>query len=310
LRIFVSWSGEKSRDVANALRDWLPYVLPSAEPWMSATDIDRGARWSTEISTQLAEANVGIICLTPENLEAPWILFEAGALSKALSRSLVCTYLVQLKAAEMKGPLAQFQATLASAEDTKRLILSMNRACGPQALPDERVAKMFDVWWPELEKKLAAAGSAKAKLSSPHRSDRELLEEILGLMRKNERQDALRDLAQNSDRTAPKTPTLTIDTRALVGDNGGRIKAQYPLFGTVSEFLDDLYSAVRSAVPPHTYGRKWILRDPKTGKSFAEMGRTWAKANLGTQNDERSLAEVGIEPDMSLDAIPMPKEDH
>src|SRR6185369_14317031 len=124
MRVFVSWSGDRSRAIAEILRDWLPYVLPSAEPWMSSTDIERGSRWSLEISEQLDKANIGIICLTPENLEAPWILFEAGALSKALSRTLVCTYLFQVGPTDIKGPLSQFQASLATREDTKKLLAS------------------------------------------------------------------------------------------------------------------------------------------------------------------------------------------
>ena len=150
MRVFVSWSGDRSRLIAESLREWLPYVLPAAQPWMSATDLDRGSRWSLEISEQLDKADVGIICLTPENLEAPWILFEAGALSKALTRSLVCTYLFQVKSAELKGPLAQFQATRADKPETHRLLVSMNRALGSDSLPEERLNKMFDVWGPSL----------------------------------------------------------------------------------------------------------------------------------------------------------------
>ena len=97
VNIFISWSGERSRAIAQSLREWLPYVLPNAKPWMSAADIDRGSRWSSEISQELDRANVGIICLTPDNLEAPWVLFEAGALSKALKHTLVCTYLFNVR---------------------------------------------------------------------------------------------------------------------------------------------------------------------------------------------------------------------
>ena len=44
MKIFISWSGEQSREMAEALRDWIPDVLPEAEPWMSVADIspDRG----------------------------------------------------------------------------------------------------------------------------------------------------------------------------------------------------------------------------------------------------------------------------
>ena len=53
---------------------------------MSDTDIEKGARWENEISLRLAESDLGIICLTPDNLEEPWVLFEAGALAKKLKR--------------------------------------------------------------------------------------------------------------------------------------------------------------------------------------------------------------------------------
>src|ERR1035441_8112595 len=138
MRVFISWSGDRSRQVAEYLRDWIPYVLQAAEPWMSSADIDRGARWSTEVATQLDTANVGIICLTPENLESAWILFEAGALSKILSKSLVCTYLYQLGPTDVKGPLTQFQATVANEVETKKLVRSMNKAFGSNALPEAR----------------------------------------------------------------------------------------------------------------------------------------------------------------------------
>lgn len=114
MKIFVSWSGGRSRAVAEALRDWLPLVLPDADPWMSASDIHPGVKGLPEISEVLNNSNLGIICLTRENITAPWILFEAGALSKTLRESLVCPYLLDLVPTDVKGPLAQFQAVVAN----------------------------------------------------------------------------------------------------------------------------------------------------------------------------------------------------
>ncbi len=79
LKIFISWSGDRSRAVAEALRDWLPDVLPMAEPWMSA-DVEKGAKWSQSVSGELEKSNFAAVCLTPENLTAPWLLFDAVAL--------------------------------------------------------------------------------------------------------------------------------------------------------------------------------------------------------------------------------------
>ena len=63
-----------------------------------------GSRWSLEIASSLHTPNAGIICLTRENIQAPWILFEAGALSKALKNSLVCTYLLGINARDVTDP--------------------------------------------------------------------------------------------------------------------------------------------------------------------------------------------------------------
>ncbi len=68
MNIFMSWSGNRSRDVANLLGSWIQCVLQAATPWMSDKDIDRGSLWFSEISDQLKDTKVGIICLTKENM--------------------------------------------------------------------------------------------------------------------------------------------------------------------------------------------------------------------------------------------------
>jgi hypothetical protein len=75
MEVFISWSGERSKAVAEALHDWLPNVIQTVRPWVSLADIEKGTRWNTDIASQLAECRVGLICLTPENVSAPWLLF-------------------------------------------------------------------------------------------------------------------------------------------------------------------------------------------------------------------------------------------
>src|SRR3712207_3311932 len=82
VRVFVSWSGPYSGKVAALLKEWLPDVIQEVDAYFSDTDIETGERWSQNISKELEETDIGILVLTKSNMSAPWILFEAGALSK------------------------------------------------------------------------------------------------------------------------------------------------------------------------------------------------------------------------------------
>lgn len=180
MRVFLSWSGEASRSVAEALREWLPNVLQAIDPWMSSEDLEKGAFWSTEMAGQLQETKAGIVCLTADNLRAPWIHYEAGALSKTIERALVCPYLFRIKPADVYGPLVQFQAAESNKKDTDRLIRTLNRALGPHALSEKQLERTYVRWWPDLETKLQAIPDDDVR---QERTDRELLEEMLMLLR-------------------------------------------------------------------------------------------------------------------------------
>jgi hypothetical protein len=110
MKVFISWSGERSKSLAHAFHEWLPLVLHYVEPWLSEADIDAGERWAQSVATELAASNFGIICVTSENITSPWVLFEAGALTKSLETSRVIPVLLDLEFSDVSGPLAQFQA--------------------------------------------------------------------------------------------------------------------------------------------------------------------------------------------------------
>lgn len=189
MKVFLSWSGNLSRQVAEALREWLPNVLQAIEPWMSAEDIDKGARWSTDIALELSNIKAGILCITPDNLEAPWLNFEAGALSKTLDKTFVSPYLIGLRPSDVKGPLVQFQATEANKSDTRRLIGTLNKALGDSALSERQLDKAFEAWWTELALSLEKIQSTEEP-ERPRRNEREILEEILALVRDQAKRSA------------------------------------------------------------------------------------------------------------------------
>jgi hypothetical protein len=207
MKVFISWSGERSKAVAEALRYWLPKVIQNLEPWLSAADMEKGTRWRSEIASQLEQSDIGIICLTPENLAKPWVLFEAGALSKKQQDAYVCTFLYELNPADVKEPLAQFQATKATEEDIRGLIKTINSALPQSRLSESDVDEIFNVWWPKLEERLKNISRPQDKLEA-QRDEREILEEILELVRSQARQ--VSPLALGLNRTKPRLLT-TLD---------------------------------------------------------------------------------------------------
>jgi hypothetical protein len=153
MKVFLSWSGEASKEAATSLYHWLPTVIQTVKPYMSAENIDKGERWSVDIAKQLEETHFGIICVTPENKEAPWILFEAGALSKSMDRARVSPLAFGVSASDFtNSPLLQFQFTLFKKDDFRRLLVSINEAA-PEAekLQPDILGRSFERGWKELE---------------------------------------------------------------------------------------------------------------------------------------------------------------
>lgn len=70
-------------------------VIQAVDPWMSA-ELQKGARWGTEVAKTLEQSRFGIVCLTKENLNENWILFEAGALSKATDGNVWTLLLISI----------------------------------------------------------------------------------------------------------------------------------------------------------------------------------------------------------------------
>jgi hypothetical protein len=89
MKVFISWSGDLSKNIAEIFRQWIPSVIQAVKPYYSPDDVTKGTRWSTEISKELDNSKIGIICLTRDNIEKPWIMFEAGAISKNLDKAKV-----------------------------------------------------------------------------------------------------------------------------------------------------------------------------------------------------------------------------
>jgi hypothetical protein len=178
--------------VAEMLDEYLPYIVNDFKPWLSKKSIDKGANWGTELTNALTNAGAGIICLTPSNLAEPWILFEAGAIAKTVAaKTLACTLLIGLESIDLTGPLALFQATKPIREEMLHLVKTLNKALGKDALGETQVEKAFDaLFWPKLEEKLSSL-PPDGPAGRPHRTDRELLVELVDWVRSSADRSAL-----------------------------------------------------------------------------------------------------------------------
>lgn len=237
MNLFLSWSGTLSHEVAKALVSWIPQVIQAVKPWLSSQDIEKGARWFEEIGDTLSTTDFGILCLTSTNLAAPWILFEAGALSKSLGQSRVCPLLVNIKNADLTGPLAQFNTSGIGKEEVRRLVGTLNaRLPAEGKRTDQQLDEAFQVWWPHLERRFAEAIASTPQTSSetatPKRRADDVLDEILELSRLTAQQ-----VARLTAEPAPAPPAFGLTLpRGSVGELAAEL-------GRPSEALMEQFAA-------------------------------------------------------------------
>lgn len=195
MRLFISWSGALSEQVADLFRGWIPLIVHSAKPFMSAADTEKGSRWTEAIAQELEQSYYGLICVTPDNMLNPWLNFEAGALSRSLDRARVSPFCFEVKKADLRGPLSLFQATASSRPDVFRLVKSMNSASA-EPRDNETLLTLFDKLWPSLEADLKSISDNLPDGQNTDRKAEDMLAELIQLAHAHQR--ALSKIANES----------------------------------------------------------------------------------------------------------------
>jgi hypothetical protein len=185
VKVFISWSGSPARNFALFLRTWLRQVVQALEPFMSEEDIAKGSRNIPDMSRELQNVSFGIVVVTRDTVSAPWINFEAGAISKNLDTARLVPLLLDVAKTEVVGPLAQFQAVDANdPADVIRMFQEINKWLARPLDPDVLLPavrsqlRQFDIEVNYYRGRAADRGIAAAV-----RPDRDLLEEILLILR-------------------------------------------------------------------------------------------------------------------------------
>lgn len=152
-QLFVSFAGSRSESVAEELVAMLRAIFGNAIGIFNSLQIQAGSFSLEEIRKRLSESDFGILCVTEENQFNPWLIFEAGAISRQLSTN-VAPYLIGEFELFDSSPLSKFafQRRKADEKGTRRLVGDISDAL---CLPfDQTSNKTFDVYWAELSKLL------------------------------------------------------------------------------------------------------------------------------------------------------------
>ncbi len=188
MKIFISWSGNRSRVFAQEFAIWIRCVIQAARPWISTDDIPGGSNWFNLISTQLSATSTGIICLTKENFRNEWIMFESGALFKGLPSSRLYTILIDLDVGDIvNSPLTQINHTKTTQTQIKKLVHDLNREMGELALDTPTLDTVFEMYWQKFEELLAKAMAEKSDEKQEKANEvsaKDMLAEVLSSIKK------------------------------------------------------------------------------------------------------------------------------
>jgi hypothetical protein len=190
MQVFISGSGERGHAVAIALETFIGDIFHSLTFFISDKDITSGERWEERLQKELQESQYGILCITHDNKDKPWLLFEAGALSNSSHKIPVVPFLFDIEPSELTGsPLLQFQVTIYNnKENVKKLIVDINNVCGDDKLDSARLDRYFERCYGEFEATLKQITPETEKPQDTESDKtRAILEEVLDLVRGNQR---------------------------------------------------------------------------------------------------------------------------
>ena len=110
-------------------------------------------------------------------------------------------------------PFSHFQLTLADKNDTFLLLAQLNKSLGDDAIDPEILKDGFEKYWPEFEEMLGAIPLGATHSAVPKRSQEDMLEEILSLVREGNRLRMWEEERENMTGSPVANPTLKEEFR-------------------------------------------------------------------------------------------------
>jgi len=107
--------------------------------------------------------------------------FEAGAAVTSFEKSKISPILFNMDAADLRGPLANFQASPHSKDEIQKIVRQLNSDNESSSLNDGVIEKVFEKWWPDLEADVSRIIASKKDPGKKKevRSRDDMIEEVL-----------------------------------------------------------------------------------------------------------------------------------
>ncbi|MCZ4275310.1 toll/interleukin-1 receptor domain-containing protein [Rhodococcoides yunnanense] len=187
LKIFISWSGTTSENVAKVWHSLIKECFDNSKPFMSQFDIELGTRGLNTIANELKGTVFGLVIVTKANQQSQWLHYESGALTKDFDNPLTKLIPVLVgfdSPGDLSGPLAAFQSTLLNYESVVRILTQIQKAIGDD-LSDLSTAllRLERAWAAEYERKFAEASVDESEPVAKQNTDDSKLDELLQLTR-------------------------------------------------------------------------------------------------------------------------------
>jgi hypothetical protein len=152
VKLFLSWSGDSSKGIAEIFRDWLRSYSNELNIFYSP-DGEAGMLWNDELSKTLEECEIGIFVYTRQNLDSLWMAFEAGTLSKRIKTGRVIPLIFGEPELKLKAPLSQFQAKRFSEKGVFETLESINNCLIDRKSKDE-INNFMNLTWGNIYAKI------------------------------------------------------------------------------------------------------------------------------------------------------------
>lgn len=161
MKVFFSYSGVRSKNIAQAFSDLLKNIYPDIEVFGMHTDIAVGDDWRKSLENAGSGSDLAIVFLTRENMDKPWINFEMGYLRD--KEKHIIPFLADFPPSDLSGPLSQFQAVTPKKDDVYKVLTHLNKISEYANLDESILKDVFDRNWSVFHKR----ASEILKVSKP-----------------------------------------------------------------------------------------------------------------------------------------------